>query len=103
PALGEEAGRDVLCEPAGLEVARVHPDAGDELEEVEHRVTLAEAVPEERNRPELERARAEPDQVGMDARELAEERAHPGRLGRGLDAHKLLDREHEGQLVDLEG
>ena len=103
PALGEKAGRDVFGEPAGLEVARVHAHAGDELEEVEHGVALAEAVPEERDRPQLERTRAEPDQMRVDARQLAEQGAHPGGLRRRLDAEELLDREHEGELVDLEG
>ena len=32
----------------------MHADAGDELEEVRDGVALAEAVPEERDRPELE-------------------------------------------------
>src|SRR5262249_39473567 len=53
-ALRIEAARHVLREPAGLEVARVHPVAGHELEQVEDRLALAEAVPEHRDRAELE-------------------------------------------------
>ena len=37
--------------------------ARDELEQVEHAITLAERVPEGRDRPQLQRGRAEPDEV----------------------------------------
>jgi hypothetical protein len=40
-ALGIEARGDVLRETADLEVAGVHPLAGDELEQVEDRLALA--------------------------------------------------------------
>ena len=63
PALREEALRDVLREPADLEVAGVHAVAGDELEEVEQRLPLAEGVPEDRDRADLERRGAEPDEM----------------------------------------
>ena len=53
-ALAVEALRDVLGEAADLEVARVHALAGDELEEVEDRLALAEAVPKHRNRAQFE-------------------------------------------------
>ena len=83
--LGIEAARDVLGEPADLEVARVHAVAGDELEQVEDQLALAERVPEHRDRAELERRRAEPDEVRVDAVQLAEQRAHPDRLRRDLE------------------
>ncbi len=38
----------------------------------------------------------------MDPVQLAEERPHPDRLRRHLDPEKLLDRQHEGELVRLE-
>ena len=98
----EEALGDVLGEAAGLEVARVHPRPGDHLEQVERRVAVVERVPEHRDRPELERRRAEPDEMGVDARHLGEAHPHPRRLLRNLDCEQLLDREHEGELVDLE-
>ena len=101
-ALREEAARDVLGESADLEVARVHARAGDELEEVEHPVALAERVPEGRDRSQLERGRAEPDEVRVDAVQLGEQRPHPDRLRRHLDAEQLLDRHHERELVRLE-
>ena len=102
PALGLEPARDVLGEPARLEVARVHARPADHLVEVEDLVALAEAVPEHRDRPQLERARAEEDQVRVDPVQLAEERPHPGRLRRDLELEQLLDREHEDELVVLE-
>ena len=98
-----EADRDVLGEPARLEVARVHAHAGDQLEEVEDGVALAEAVPEHRDRSQLERGGPEPDEMRVDAVELAEEHAHPLRLRRRLDPEQLLDRQHEDELVVLEG
>src|SRR5213076_3477799 len=57
PALGIEARRYVLCEPAGLEVPRVHAVAGYELRQVEYHLALPERVPEHRDRPELESRR----------------------------------------------
>jgi hypothetical protein len=101
-ALGVEAARNVLGEPAGLEVARVHARAGDELGQVEDLLALAEAVPEHRDRSELEPGRAEPDEVRMDPVQLAQQHAHPGRLARHLDLEQLFDREHEDELVVLE-
>ena len=39
----------------------------------------------------------------MNAVQLGLERAHPDRLAWGLEAQQLLDREHEDELVRLEG
>ncbi len=100
-ALGIEALRDVLRQPADLEVAGVHPLPRDELEQVEDRLPLAEAVPEHRDRPQLERRRAEEDEMRVDPVELAEEHPHPLRLRRHLELEQLLDREHEHELVVL--
>ena len=80
----------------------MHPDAGDHLEQVEDHVALAERVPEHRDRADLERRRAEPDEVGVDAVELGEAHAHPLRLLGCLEREELLDREHEDELVGLE-
>ena len=74
-----EAQRDVLEDAADLEVARVHPLAGGHLEHVEDRVALAEAVPEHRDRAEVERRGAEPDQVRVDPVQLHVD--HPQVLG----------------------
>ena len=97
-----EPGRDVLGEPADLEVARVHPRAADHLEEVEDLVAVVERVPDERDRAELERGRAEPDQVRVDAVELGERHARPGRAARHLQPEQLLDRHDVHELVRLE-
>src|SRR6185436_18749314 len=69
-ALGIEARRDVLREPAGLEVPRVHAVAGDELREIEDYLAFAERVPEHRDRSELERPGSEPDEVRVDPVQL---------------------------------
>jgi hypothetical protein len=81
----------------------VHAHPGDHLEQVEHQVALAERVPEHRDRADLERHRPDPDQVRVDAIELAEAHPHPGRLLGHLETEQLLEREHEDQLVVLEG
>ena len=100
-AFREEAPGDVLGQPADLEVAGVHPLPRDELEQVEDRLPLAEAVPEHRDRPQLERGRAEEDEVRVDPVQLAQEHPHPVGLGRHLELEQLLDRQHEDELVVL--
>jgi hypothetical protein len=81
----------------------VHAHPRHELGQVEHHVALAEAVPEHRDRPQLERARPEEDEVRVDPVQLAEQHPHPRRLGWNVDLEQLLDREHEDELVVLEG
>src|SRR4029079_17248056 len=100
-ALSEEARRDVLREPADLEVPGVHPLTRHELGQVEDHLALAEAVPEHRNGPELQGRRAEEDEVRVDSVELAEQHPHPIRLRRYLQAEQLLDREDVDELVVL--
>ena len=82
PRLVGEAGREVLGEPAHLDVARVQPRAARQLEEVEDGVAVVERVPEHRDRPELEGRRAEPDEVRVDAVQLGERHPRPGRAPR---------------------
>jgi len=41
----------------------VHAYTGDELEEIEDGVAVAEAVPEHRDGPDLERRRSQPDEM----------------------------------------
>ena len=101
--LVREPGRDVLREPTHLEVAGVHARAADHLEQVEDLVAVVEAVPEERDRPELERRGTEPDQMGVDSVELGQRHARPGRLARCLELEELLDGQHVEELVRLEG
>ena len=74
----------------------------DELEEVEDAVALAEAVPEHRDRPELERRGPEPDEMRVNPVQLAQQHPHPRRARRHLDVEQLLDREDEDELVVLE-
>ena len=81
----------------------MHPRPAGHLEEVEDLVAVVEAVPEERDRPELERGRPEPDEMRVDAVELGHRHPRPGRAARHLDAEELLDREDVEELVRVEG
>ena len=98
-----EPGRDVLEDPADLEVAGMHPLPGRHLEQVEDRVALAEAVPEQRDRAEIEGRGAEPDQVRHDPVELQVE--HPQVLGAvgDLQLEQPLDTAAEGLHVEEVG
>ena len=101
-ALGE-AGRDVLDDAADLDVARVHALARGHLEEVEDRLALAEAVPEHRDRAEVQRARAQPHQVAHDPVELEVHDAQVLRALGHLDAHERLDGPAVGHRVEVVG
>ncbi len=103
PRLGGEVRRQVLGDAADLDVARVHPRPAGHLEEVEDLVAVVEAVPEERDRSELERRRAEPDEVRVDAVQLRQRHPRPGGAARHLDPEELLDREDVEELVRVEG
>ena len=98
PRLRVEARRDVLGEPADLEVARVHARPGHHLREIHDQVALAERVPEHRDRTQLERRRAEIDEMRVDPVQLAQQHPHPRRLLRHLDREQLLDGEDEHEL-----
>ena len=81
----------------------MHPLARGHLEQVEDRLALAEAVPEHRDRAEIQRARAEPDHVRHDPVEL--EVDHPevlGALGH-LDLEQILDGTAERHRVEVVG
>ena len=102
-SFGLPAARDVLDHAADLEVARVHALAGGELEEVEDRLALAEAVPEHRDRAEVERARPEPDEVRHDPVELEVDHAQVlGALG-DLALEQRLDGAAERHRVEVVG
>ena len=101
--LGLEAARDVLDHAADLEVARVHPLAGGHLEQVEDRLALAEAVPEHRDRAEVQRARAQPHQVRHDPVELEVDHPQVLRARRHLDVEQRLDRAAERHRVEVVG
>ena len=102
-ALRLEAERDVLDHAADLEVAGVHPLPGRHLEEVEDLVALAEAVPEHRDRAEVERGGAEPDEVGVDPVELEEDRPQVLGAGRDLEVDQALDRAAVGLHLEEVG
>ena len=94
-----ERHRDVLGDAADLGVARVHAHAAGELEEVEHAVALAEAVEEQRDAAEVDRAGAEEDQVVVQPLQLGEDRADPLAAARHLEPEQLLDRHAVDELV----
>ena len=96
-----EAAGDVLHHAADLEVAGVHPLARGHLEQVEDELALPERVPEHRDRPEVERARAQPDQMRGDPVQL--EVDHPQVLSarRHLDVEQRLDGAAERHRVEV--
>src|SRR5206468_3271409 len=55
-----------------------------------------------RDRSELEGRSGEPDEMRVDAVQLAQQHAHPGRARRYFDREQLLDRKDEDELVVLE-
>ena len=93
---------DVLDHPAHLEVARVHALSRGHLEQVQDPLALAQAVQEDRDRPQVERARAEPDQVGGDPVQLQVDHAQvlraPGNLDLGQGLHGAAER-HRVEVV----
>ena len=97
------ADRDVLEDAADLEVARVHALARGHLEQVEDLLAVAEAVPEHRDRAEVERGRAEPDQVRHDPVELHVDHAQVLRARRHLEVEDRLDRAAERHRVEVVG
>jgi hypothetical protein len=66
-------------------------------------LALAEAVPEHRDRAEVERARAEPDEVGHDAVELEVDHAQVLGALRYLALEQRLDGAAEGHRVEVVG
>ena len=94
------AARDVLDHAADLDVARVHPLAGRHLEQVEDLLAVAEAVPEHRDRAEVERAGAQPDEVGHDPVELHVQHAQVLAAARHLELEQRLDGVAEGHGVE---
>ncbi len=98
-----EAQRDVLEDAADLDVARVHALAGGHLEQVEDLLAVAEAVPEHRDRAEVQRAGAQPHEVAHDPVELEVDDAQVlGALGH-LEVEQRLDGAAEGHRVEVVG
>ena len=99
--LVEGARREVLGDAAGADERVVHAQAGDQLEQVEHELALAEADRHHGQRADLHAAGRDADQVGGDPVELHEQDPHDlGLLGDVvLDAEQPLDAEHVGHLV----
>ena len=60
---------------------------------------LAEAVQEHRHRADIQRVRAQPHQVAVEARQLGQHHAHPLRLRRNLHLQQLFHRQAVAQIV----
>ena len=99
----DPAGGDVLDDAADLEVARVHALAGRHLEQVEELLALAEAVPPDRDRAEVQRARPEPHEVAHDPVELHVDDAQVLRAPGDLDLEQRLDGAAERVRVEVVG
>ena len=93
----DRARGDVLRDAAGADERVVHPQAGDQLEDLEDLLACRESHGHDRRRAQLVAARGQADQVRRDAVELHEQDADDrGPLGHVVrDAQQLLD----GQAV----
>ncbi len=98
---GRSRGREVLSDAAGADEGVVHAQAGDQLEEVEHQLALAEADRHDGQGADLHAAGRDGDEVGRHPVELHEEHPHDlGLLGDVvLDVEQPLDAEAVGRLV----
>ncbi len=100
--LVHRAGRQVLGESAGADVRVVHPQARDELVDVENHFTITESVDHDRGGAELHAAGGDAHQVGGHPVQLHQE--HPDDLrplgDLLLDAEEFLDGETVGGLVE---
>jgi hypothetical protein len=81
----------------------VHPLAGGHLEHVEDLLPVAEAVPEHRHGPDVERAGPEPHEVRHDAVEFEVDDAQVLRPRRDVEADELLDGAAVGHRVEVVG
>jgi hypothetical protein len=81
----------------------VHAQAGDELQQVQDLLALAEAGRHPGERAELHAAGGQADQVRADPVELHEQHAGLLRAARGLHAEQLLHREAVADLVEDRG
>ncbi len=98
----EAAGRQVLRDAARADERVVHPQAGDQLEQVEDVLPHPDALQEDRCRPELEAERADPAEVRRDPVQL--EHQHADDLGPlrdpVLDAEQSLHPKAVRRLVE---
>ena len=75
------------------------PRAAVLLEDLERLFALAEAVEHRRDGADIERVRAQPQQVAGDAVQLGEDHAHRLRARRRFDVQQLLHRQAVAQAV----
>ena len=89
----------VLCHAADAEPVGVHAAAADRLDDVEQLLAVGEHEEHRRQRADVLREGAVPDQVAGDAEELDHHHADGVDAVGHLDAGQLLDREQVGEVV----
>ena len=93
------AVREIGGDAARTDVVVIHPQAGDLLEEGQHRFAVAEAVDHHRDGAQVHPVGGEEQQVGGDAVQLGHEHADPLGPLRHLDPEQPLDSHGEHELV----
>src|SRR5262249_33393354 len=93
----------LVLQTTDAEGVRREPRPAILLENLKNLLALAEAVENGRERADIERVRAEPEQVTGDALKLGEDRADHLGAGRRLDAHQLFNRLAIAQAVRNRG
>ena len=97
----EESRWDVRGQAADADKARHHPHAGQLLHETQDLLALPEGVDEHARGGEIDRGRAEPDQVRADAMQLGDEDPEPARARWGGDPEQLFHRVHVREVVRI--
>src|SRR6185312_9831436 len=95
----EEVERRLQRETAHAEVRGHHALSADGLEDAKNFLALAEAIEEDGERADVHGVRAEPDQVGIEPRELIQQHANPLRALRNFNLQKLFDGQAVAQVV----
>src|SRR5690242_6608378 len=90
----KEAQRRLQGQATHAEVGGHHALAAHHLENAQQVFALAEAVEEHRHGADIERVRAQPYQVGVDAGQLVEHYPNPLGAGWNFQAQQLLHRQY---------
>src|SRR5579862_9443877 len=73
------------------------------LEDTEDLLTLAEGIEEDRHCADVQRVRAQPNQVRVQSRELVQQHPHPLRTRGNLNLEQLFDCEAVNEIVGKRG
>ena len=93
------AARRLKSHSADADVAGHHALAGELFQNTQDLFALAEAVKENAHRADIQRMRAEPDQVAVEPRKLRHHDTQPLRALRNFDLQQLFDRQAVNQIV----